>query len=267
MSAQEMTRIPSEKAGEQEPYCTVFAAELERADKIKQTWDRDLRLITMTGVALSRIWICGTLTSYEPGPNQGGVVRIADPTGVISLHLRPQFKEYYPDSDDLIPPIFLSATGNIECNPKNPDEPYRILLESCSITDRKGRDAWILSAAESLSSRLGIMNRVLSQETEPSHEMSEAISHYQVSKGELKLLGEKALKAVDTIKEITPVNPVETIMALILEHSGPKGIHIDELNSFARRSGIPEEMVKDALRMLIAEDEVYQPSPGLIKLL
>ena len=239
MSTQEMTRNPSDKTGEQEPYCTVFAAELERADKIKQTRDRDLILITMTGLALSRMWICGTLTSYEPGPNQTGVVRIADPTGVISLYLRPQYGEYYPDSDDLIPPIFLSATGFIECNPKNPGEPYRILLESCSITDRKGRDAWILSAAESLSSPLRIMTQVLSQEAEPSHEVSEALSHYQVSKGELKLLGEKALKAIETIKEIAPVNPAETIMVLIQEHIGPKGIHIAELISFARRSGIP----------------------------
>ena len=267
MSAQEMIRIPSEKTEEQEPYCTVFAAELERADIIMHTRDRDSRLITMTGLVMSRIWICGTLTSYEPGPNQGGVIRIADPTGVISLYLRPQYQEYYPDLDDLIPPIFLSATGFIEYNPKNPREPYRILLESCSITDRKGRDAWILTTADSLSSRIEIINQVLSGETESSKEVNEAVSHYHVTKGELKLLGEKALKAVETIKEIAPVNPAETIMALIQEHSGPKGIQIDDLNNFARRSGIPEEMVKDALRVLIAEDEVYQPSPGFIKLL
>lgn len=262
-----MTRIPSERTGEQEPYCTVFAAELERADKIKQTRDKDFRLITMTGLALSRIWICGTLTSYEQGPNHGGVIRIADPTGVISLHLRPQFKEYYPDSDDLIPPIFLSATGLLEHNQKNQAEPYRILLESCSITDRKGRDSWILTAAESLSTRLEVMNKALNREAEPSKEVNEAVSHYQVSKGELKRLGESALKAVETIKEVAPVNPAEAILALIQENSGPKGIYIDELNTFARRSGIPEEMVKEALRMLIAEDEVYQPSPGFIKLL
>lgn len=259
--------MPPVRTGEQDPYCPVFAAELERADKIKQTRDKDFRLITMTGLEVSRIWICGTLTSYEPGPNQGGIVRIADPTGVISLHLRPQFKEHYPDSDDLIPPIFLSATGLLENNQKNQAEPYRILLESCSITDRKGRDSWILNAADSLTSRLEMMNKALHREAEPSKEVREAVSHYQVSKGELKRLGESALKAVETIKEVAPVNAAEAILALIQEYSGPKGVHIDELNTYGRRSGIPEEMVKEALRVLIAEDEVYQPSPGFIKLL
>lgn len=247
-------------------YHPVFSYELDQSDYINQGQEQAFSVITPTGLSIRQIWMTGALTSYEPS-KQGGIIRIADPTGALSLNTKPQTLDSGINQSDLVPPLFLAVTAALEKNTRPDGKPYRWVALTCRIATREERDNWILAAATSLLQRLEEMNNFLltGQGTET---LVLVRNHYQVSPGHLKNLGELAAKALKVVKEPgPPIEPSECIMSVIREYSGPKGIHIDDIYKYTRRAALADDMVRDTIKVLIAEDEVYQPSPGYIRLL
>ena len=78
--------------------------------------------------------------------------------------------------------------------------------------------------------------------------------------------------ALSAAQPVTSV-PVEgqdirtALLDLIGKYSGPKGIPVTDLVARAGSAGIDEPSAMRILKDLIGEDEVYQPSVGMVRLL
>jgi hypothetical protein len=100
-------------------------------------------------------------------------------------------------------------------------------------------------------------------------------NHYQTSVKQLRILAlmaDNALEQVKPIKEVAEVNSVvdhsSTVLSLIQEHSGPRGVEIETLATIAQKQyQISEAMLLETIKTLISEDEIYQPSSGSVKIL
>lgn len=248
-------------------YHPLFAFELEKTDLALPGNEHTDTFVTPTGLFLSQFFMTGTLTSCEQTSGKRAFIRIADPTGAITLHLRPRFQDYYAEPAELVPPLFLSVTGILERSSGLGIPRYRCILESCIICTKKERDGWILQATDALVSRLDHMQEILTNGN-ATREEKRVMDHYRITPAQLIPFAEKAKKAVDIIREKQEeINPSEVIISVLREYSGPKGMNVEDLYRYTRRSAVPDTVVKDTIRSLIAEDEVYQPSPGYIKIL
>ena len=248
-------------------YHAVFASELKITDLIIPDKNEKISFISPTGLIISNIWFAGTLISSDFKQDKRGTIRIADPTGGLSFSLNPKYGDFYPLPEELIPPLFLSATGFFDkkLNIKNP---VQITLESCAIIDRKGRDAWILTAASGICNRIRELHQILLSGNSHGF-MPEALTHYHISSEFLCTLGKTAIDALNVIKpdESKVLDPKAIILMILKDYHQTRGLDIDDLIKYAKRSGLNEENTRETLRTLISEDEVYQPAPGKIKLL
>ncbi len=246
-------------------YVPIFSHELDQTNFLITQKDQEPCVITPTGGIIQKVWLTGALTTYDPG-RQGGIIRIADPTGAVSFIIRPQALDTL-EQGDLVPPLFLSVTARPEKNTGSDGRTVRWIIETCRIATRQDRDAWILAAARSLLERLQEMQTGLLS-GDGDGRIRDAQNHYQIMPGDLKGFAELAEKALGVIKEPgPPVEPAELILSLIKEYAGPRGIHIDDIHKYTRRAALADDLVRDTIRNLVAEDEVYQPAPGYIKLL
>jgi DNA-binding transcriptional regulator PaaX len=57
----------------------------------------------------------------------------------------------------------------------------------------------------------------------------------------------------------------ETILSIIRDYAGKSGLPLEELITLAGDVGIPETTVRDAVRLLLEEDECYQPARDVYK--
>lgn len=246
-------------------YVPIFSHELDQTNFLIIKKDQEPCVLTPTGGIIQKVWLTGALTTYDPG-RQGGIIRIADPTGAVSFIVRPHALDSL-EQGDLVPPLFLSITARPEKNTGTGDKNIRWIVETCRIATRQDRDVWIQAAARSLLERLREMQSGLLS-GEGDERIRDAQNHYQIQPVHLKGFGELAEKALLVIKEPgPPVEPAELILSVIKEYSGPRGIHIDDIHKYTRRAALADDLVRDMIRQLIAEDEVYQPAPGYVKLL
>lgn len=246
-------------------YTPVFTCEVDQTDYTHKKTDQDYYLLTPTGLIVRRIWMTGALTSYE-SQRQGNVIRIADPTGVLTLSIKPQVLENL-DPADLVPPLFLAITAIVEKTSGQDGKNFRWVAQTCKVATRQDRDNWIIAASDSLLARLQDMNLLLAT-GKGDETLLQAQSHYHIQQNHLKILAEQANKALKVIKEPgPPIEPSELIISIIKEYAGPRGLHMDDIYKYTRRAALADDVVRDTIRNLVAEDEVYQPSPGYVKLL
>jgi hypothetical protein len=263
------------------PYSRIFALELQQTDyTIKTKGALHAELIIPSGERISRIYSCGALTEINRGANGGGLIRIADPTGVLVLYIKSRNPETEAMIDSLSTPAFISVTATIESDPNKEDGGFRLILETIHPSDRSDRDRWIIWTAERTLDRLKSVCTVISG-NEGTEDQKKAISNYKTSNKQLKFLAGMVEKALNHIldKPVAGDNTEETkeeykiddtgarIINLIRQHSGPKGVSIQELITFAQKAGISESILLDSIRVLITEDELYQPAAGFIKIL
>ncbi len=245
-------------------YTPAFSFEIEKIDLLQKT-DPDYFLISPMGRPIRKIWMRGALISYEQG-RTGGTIRIADPTGAVTFAI-PQHMLHVLDPEILIPPTFLDIIARPEKNAHSQDENIQWIIENCQIATRQERDGWIIAAAQSLLDALQLMKTNLFRD-DADFVIRQAKNHYHTHENDLRYFAETGQSALAVIKDPgPPIDPVQTILAIIQEHSGPKGICVDDIIKHAKRKALSDDCVHDTLRILIADDEVYQPAAGYIKLL
>ena len=99
-----------------------------------------------------------------------------------------------------------------------------------------------------------------------------ALRHYGTTPEDLRNL---ALAARDALLQASRVEvgplevpePAAILLSLVKGHSGPKGIAVDELIALCAPLGIGPAEVAKGVAQLLRDDECYQPSPGVIRLL
>lgn len=75
-----------------------------------------------------------------------------------------------------------------------------------------------------------------------------------------------SVQAIKGVREEVPDN-LSVLLELIRTNSGPKGIPLHDLAPLASMKGISDVELTQLVRRLLEEDECYQPSSGIIRLL
>ena len=124
--------------------------------------------------------------------------------------------------------------------------------------------ALLLTQAAQADTLLQVYEKALQSDPQ----VREAQRHYRTRNEQLKFFAEKAEKARRVRKEPgPPIDPAELILSIIKEQSGPRGVHLDDVLKGTRREALADDIVRDIIRALVSEDEIYQPAPGYLKLL
>jgi RPA family protein len=260
-------------------YSRVFALEIQQTDLvIRGKENRSVELITPSGAHIERIYCCGALTEINRTGKTGWIIRVADPTGVFVLAIKARSPDLITILDSLSPPTFVSVTATVETDATNGEAGFRLVLETIHQSDRQSRDQWIIRTSHITLNRLKRIADLLAG-LKPSEEEQKFMTRYGTSFRQLKVLSgviERATSQVKVqvektveadIESSTDNNASETVLQLIKQHSGPRGVSVQELTSFAQKENISETLLIDTIRVLIAEDELYQPSSGFIKIL
>jgi hypothetical protein len=248
----------------------IFAGEYCRARNVRADFaGENPALLTPGGMVCRLLYVAGTLTGKEQhsgGPFYG---RVADPTGVFEIRkMRPDAGLQTAISGIEVP-AFVTVLGEarVMTEGANPS-PYIELIEIRKV-DRRIRDLWIVRTAELTFERLSLMKEAIGTGT-GCDPFVRAISEFQITQSALGSLAEMAYKALEHVvdaseKEATDGRVKEIVLSIIRESAGKKGMPLEELIGLAEKSGIDEKAVRDSVRILLEEDECYQPAREVYK--
>lgn len=272
-------KTPEHSGSSITPHSRVFSFEIQQTDHVVKGKDgRSAELISPSGAHISRLYWCGALTEINRNSRSGWIIRVADPTGVLVLKIPSRSPDLMAVLDSLTPPAFVSITSTAEIDTTPGESGFRLVLETIHPSDREARDQWILRTSLLTLERLHRLSVVLSGEAGIEEERK-IINRYKTSSRQLRVLAgvvERALGQVkDTseqdsgskLEETGASDATELVMKLIRQHSGPRGVSVQELTGFAEKEGVSQVVLLDTLRALISEDELYQPSSGFVKIL
>ena len=278
------------------PYTRIFAFEMQQSDLIRAPYNADLHvsLLTPSGAKVRTFYFSGAVTEMTNPGGRNPSIRIADPTGGITLFVKPKNKEVLMLLEQITPPTFVSALAHIEKSDHikkhqgaDTHGSFQCIIDTLTEISRKERDNWIIETANLTMSRVETMYHYLAGEApiQKPPEMEKILihmepekckNHYQTSVKQLRVLATMAENALEQVKSIVleqneeaaPVDHSSTILSLIQEHSGPRGVEIATLVTIAQRQhGVSEAVLLETIKTLISEDEIYQPSSGSVKVL
>ncbi len=251
------------------PSLHLFAIELFHSNPAGQSSPEDALPVTLTGGTVRRLVFSGALTDLSLDRRGVGSIRVADPTGVLTIRVdSSRFPGLIPDN--LAPPVFVSLTAVPDAVP-SPTGQFPLLLEMLQVSDRAGRDHWILRAAADTLDRLETLRDRLAS-SDPARtpdDADRAITKYQLTMDALREMAGWIESAIGHV-QIIPSSPEEVrerILSLITSCSGPRGVSLEELAGTAAGLGITEPVFTETIRGLVADDEIYQPSSGFVKIL
>ena len=278
------------------PYTRIFALEMQQSDLIMAPHNADLHasLLTPSGASVLTFYFCGAVTEMTNPGGRNPSIRIADPTGGITFFIKTKNKDVLMFLEQITPPIFVSILAHIEKIDRNKKHQsvdqqtnFQCIIDTLTEISRKERDNWIIETANVTMARVEAMYQYLAEEAPipkpPEMEKilahmdpERAKNHYQTSVKQLRVLATMAENALEQVKpialkqneEVAPIDHTNTILSLVQEHSGPRGVEITTLVTIAqKRHGISEAVLLETIKSLISEDEIYQPSSGSVKVL
>lgn len=251
----------------------VFAGEFNRSDLVSRETAAGTPpvLITRSGACCSRIFVAGAL--IEKGARPGGefYARVADPTGAFEFRIDRSRRDLAEILSHLDPPVFVTVLSNVVVDQGPvPGKPH-LLVDEIRAVDRSTRDSWIVRTAATTCDRLDALRFALDGE-EVSREITMAAGHYGINRTEIAGLAEMVLKALETVSGAVEAGtsggePWVIVLSIIREKAGKNGMPLQEIISSAVPYGLSAEAVEQAVRVLLQEDECYQPSRDVIKIL
>jgi uncharacterized protein len=255
----------------------VFAGEYNASTlQVRIEGSEDPWIVTPGGAWCRGVYLAGALTEVD---GSGDMIRcrIADPTGAFELVTGGRKTTLSEAIRNLPVPSFVTVIGQARMYRKGEQV---VLLsvrpDDVRVVDRRVRDQWVLSTAESTLRRLDAMRLALI--ASPADErVAGACRHYAMTPAKLEELALMVGDAVQSIKPAAPL-PTETgqsdqpdlrdvVLGIVKGTAGPRGIAIEEVIVQAAVLGMAKEAVLSNLESLIVEDECYQPQKGFVKAL
>lgn len=226
-------------------------------------------LITPGGLRCTRLYIAGALTSVAGKPGEPMQARVSDPTGTFSLVLDRREEEVAGILERLVPPVFVSLTGEARLVRRGAEQVPLVRLAEIREVGRQVRDTWVIRTGDLTLLRLRAMAATIRGEP-VSPDTRAAADHYHADTVlVLRLLAmtRTALSQVSAVPggTITPPDTRETILTILAGYQ--KGVAVTELIAVAAVQGLDAGAVSRVVEDLIREDECYQPSKGVIRLL
>ncbi len=241
----------------------IFAGEYSRA----RLPLRQERVLTPTGACCRQLYLAGALTEAEQRGPDLWYGRVADPTGVFYIRAERPDREQQAVLSHLAAPSFVTIVG--EAVFFSGDERPGVSLRHIQESDRAIRDRWVVRTAEITGDRLAVLAETLRSGTGPRPVVT-AVGQYAITADGIRDLAAMVCQALDTILSSPgAARPQEEItaavLAIIRESAGQKGISYDDIAVIAGRSGIGGRELREAVRVLLEEDECYQPAREVFK--
>jgi RPA family protein len=226
-------------------------------------------LITPGGMVCRLLFVAGTLTEKAIPGGETVYARVADATGVFEIRkIRPDAGLKAALSSIEIP-SFVTVLGYARIT-TNDDEPVPYLdLVDLREVDRTTRDTWIIRTSELTTDRLSLIKEAL-ESGKGSPEVLCAVSQFHASTASVGMLAEMVSKGLEqvalrSLPEGGSAEIREKVLSIIRDSAGKSGVPLDQLITLGGNAGIPEKMVRDAVRLLLEEDECYQPARDVYK--
>jgi RPA family protein len=233
----------------------VFAGEFALSEHVPAGPGRYVRVITPTGATGGHLFICGVLTEVSGTTHREMTMgRVADPSGVFVVQAVREHDRSLLAGMEI--PSYLSVCGRIRMvgagTSASATSPMVIEPDSVVSVNREIRDSWVIMTAALT------MDRIRGQTT-----MNDTIRRNLINLVNGALRTVRAIPGQNAAGEGNP----GIVLSLIRTHGGPRGIAVADLLPLAAREGISEAETLRAVRQLIEEDELYQPSAGMVKVL
>jgi hypothetical protein len=192
---------------------------------------------------------------------------VADPTGVFGIRAERPDREQQQVLRDLATPSFVTVVG--EAVFFSGDAGPGISLLQIQESDRAVRDRWVLRTAELTSDRLANLAETFRSGTGPIPAAT-AIRQYSMTAADIRDLASMVCHALGGVAPSAgtalPQEELKAaVLAIIRESAGNKGISFDDLTVIAGKSGIGGRELREAVRVLLEEDECYQPAREVFK--
>lgn len=250
----------------------VFAGEFNLSNHISESEGSPGRvnIITPSGARCTRVFLVGACT--EVRESSGGLrLRVADPTGAFHLFAGREYPLVFNIIKEIKPPEFIAVRGDIQRIVNKGSQILAVRPESVAVVDRAVRDLWVLRTVEITIQRLETLYEVLHQQRR-ERTMELAVQHYQTDDTrirEIALMVNSALRTVKTQPDThhLPLDPSSTIISILRENSGSRGMSIEQIRNQGIRRGLGEVTLDKVIAELLAEGDCYTPSTGYIKLL
>jgi RPA family protein len=277
----------------------IFAKEFEACRELDKSamsaYDADSKspnlLISPLGLILNRVFIVGVLTELDSIGTQNEMwkARIVDPTGAFTVYAG----QFQPDASIFFStvkvPAFIALTGKARIYEPEPGSVFiSIRAEEANVVDEDIRNRWVVDTAEQAVDRLEAFSDALASgyrgetlreyllERGVSEELAEGISislerdsfPREFAK-QLRASIREGLRVLSLESEDTAesrVDQKEFVLELLREMGGNKGIDYSAFVDSAVSRGIPEDVVEDVVRSLLAGGQCYEPKIGIIRL-
>jgi hypothetical protein len=194
---------------------------------------------------------------------------VADPTGVFEVRANRPDPVTRVAVSQIEPPVFVTVMGEAHFFSGNKDSGPGISLVQMQESDRAIRDLWVLRTAEVTCARLVTLSKMIQSGSGPAG-CAAAIRQYAITEENIRQIAEMVCHALRSIAPAAEMEAgrdgiKEKILTIIRESAGVKGIPLSDIVTQAGRSGIGEREVRETIRILIEEDECYQPAKEVFK--
>jgi len=175
--------------------------------------------------------------------------RIVDPTGAFTVYAG----QYQSDASIFFStvqvPAFIALTGKARIYEPEPGSIFvSIRAEEANVVDEEIRNRWVVDTAEQTVDRL--------------EAFSDALAQLRVSIRE----GLRALNFESEGPAGAKTDQKEFVLELLREVGGGKGVDYATFVDAAVSRGVPEELVEEVVRSLLAGGQCYEPKIGIIRL-
>lgn len=248
-------------------------------------------LISPLGLILNRVFVVGVLTELDSIGTQNEMwkARIVDPTGAFTVYAG----QFQPDASIFFStvqvPAFIALTGKARIYEPEPGSVFvSIRAEEANVVDEEIRNRWVVDTAEQTVDRLEAFSDALASgyrgetlreyllERGVSEDLAEGISIIlererapQAFAKQLRASVREGLRALNFEAEDTAgakADQKEFVLELLREMGGGKGTDYAAFVDAAVSKGIPEEVVEEVIRSLLAGGQCYEPKIGIIRL-
>lgn len=278
----------------------VFAREFEACRELEKSARPDSEavdsktpnlLISPLGLILNRIFVVGVITELDSIGTQNDMwkARIVDPTGAFTVYAGQYQLEASIFLSTVQIPAFIALTGKARIYEPEPGSVFvSIRAEEANVVDEEIRNRWVVDTAEQTIDRLEAFSDALASgyrgeklreyflEKGISSELTEGISialeRERAPQEFVKLLRasiREVLKSLDFDSGNTAganADQKEFVLELLRDMGGNRGVDYAAFVDTAISRGIPEELVEEVVRSLLAGGQCYEPRIGIIRL-
>jgi uncharacterized protein len=278
----------------------VFAREFEACRELEKSARQNSEavdsktpnlLISPLGLILNRVFIVGVITELDSIGTQNDMwkARIVDPTGaftVYSGHYQPEASIFF---STVKIPAFIALTGKARIYEPEPGSVFvSIRAEEANVGDGEIRNRWVVDTAEQTVERLEAFSEAMTSgyrgeklreyllDTGISSELTKGISialeRERVPQEFVKLLRDSIREGIRSLDLDSGDNTgakadqKEFVLELLRDMGGNRGVDYAAFVETAISRGIPEELVEETVRSLLAGGQCYEPKIGIIRL-